>query len=162
MTCQNDEKWMLLALCEAREAARLGEVPVGAVVVCGDELLAKAHNRCIMDSNATAHAELLAIAEACRVRKNWRLSDCTLYVTLEPCPMCTGAAINARIGRIVYAAKDPRAGACESLIRLPEYPLECAPVCESGLLQERSLALLKEFFEKLRKKPKAVSQNGEK
>ncbi|MBQ8432334.1 MAG: nucleoside deaminase [Clostridia bacterium] len=146
-----DEQWMRVALEEAAQAAAEGEVPVGAVVVRGTELLSRAHNRCVNDNDATAHAETLAISEACKRVGSWRLSDCTLYVTLEPCPMCAGAAINARIPRIVYAAKDPRAGACESLFRLSSYPLECQPVCESGLLQEESLALLSTFFSALRK-----------
>ena len=104
--------------------------------------------------DATAHAERLAISEAGEKTGSWRLSDCTLYVTLEPCPMCTGACINSRIGRIVYAAKDPRAGACESLIKLPAYPLESAPVCEGGLLEEEALSMLRTFFLKKRSEKK--------
>lgn len=147
-----DEQWMRIALEEAECAAELGEIPVGAVVVRNGELISKAHNQCEADSNATAHAEALAIARACKVLGSWRLSECTLYVTLEPCLMCAGAAVNARIGRIVYAAKDPRAGACESLIRISSYPLECKPICHGGILQEESLKLLRNFFSKLRKK----------
>lgn len=143
---------MRIALQEAECAAKEGEIPVGAVVVRNGELIAKAHNLCERDANATAHAETLAIAEACRKIGSWRLSDCTLYVTLEPCMMCAGAAVNARIGRIVYAAKDARAGACESLLKLSFYPLECKPNCHGGVLQEESLALLQKFFLKLRKK----------
>ena len=147
-----DEKWMRMALEEAMLAAEQGEIPVGAVVVRNGELLLKAHNRCEADSNATSHAEMLAITEACQRLESWRLSDCTLYVTLEPCLMCAGASVNARIGRIVYAAKDPRAGACESLWRIASYPLECKPKCEFGLLQEEALELLQKFFWNLRKK----------
>ena len=147
-----DEKWMRVALQEAELAARMGEIPVGAVVVRDGELISKAHNRCETDKNAAAHAEALAIAEACRRLGSWRLSDCTLYVTLEPCMMCAGASVNARIGRIVYAAKDPRAGACESLIKLSAYPLESKPILCGGVLEEASLALLRAFFLKLRKK----------
>ena len=147
-----DEKWMQLALQEAALAARAGEVPVGAVVVREGELIAKAHNLCMTNADATAHAEMLAISQACKKLGSWRLRDCTLYVTLEPCPMCAGAAINARVSRIVYAAKDPRAGACESLIRLPKYPLESSPTCESGLLGAESLEMLRAFFSKMRKK----------
>lgn len=149
---QNDEKWMRLALEEASLAVAEGEVPVGAVIVRGDELIARAHNQCVTACDATAHAETLAVAKACKTLGSWRLSECTLYVTLEPCSMCAGAAINARISRIVYAAKDPRAGACESLFRLASYPLECQPACESGLLQEESLALLSNFFSAMRKR----------
>ena len=147
-----DEKWMQSALEEARLAAEMGEVPIGAVVVKDGELISKAHNRCEIDADATAHAETLAIREACQKLGSWRLSDCTLYVTLEPCVMCAGAAVNARIGRIVYAAKDPRAGACESLLRISSYPLECKPLCECGVLQEKSLGILRDFFSRMRKK----------
>lgn len=140
-----------MALEEAALAAEAEEIPVGAVITCNGEVIARAHNLCETESRATAHAEILAIEEACRKLGRWRLSDCTLYVTLEPCSMCTGAAINARIGRIVFAAKDARAGACGSLVNLPFYPLEARPVCESGLMQEESLAMLREFFSKLRK-----------
>ncbi len=146
------EKWMALALDEARLAAESSEVPVGAVIVSNGEVIAKAHNLCETNRCATAHAEVLAIEDASRKRSSWRLSDCTLYVTLEPCPMCTGAAINARIPRIVFAAKDPRAGACGSLVNLPSYPLEVCPEITGGILQEESLTLLRNFFEKMRRK----------
>ncbi len=152
MECLHDEKWMRMALSEAAMAAEKGEIPVGAVIVCNGEPIARAQNLCEAETRATAHAEVLAIEEACRRLGRWRLSDCTLYVTLEPCPMCAGAAINARIGRIVFAAKDARAGACGSLVNLPSYPLETRPVCECGLMQEESLALLRAFFADLRKK----------
>ena len=95
------------------------------------------------------------IVEASKKLGDWRLEGCTLYVTLEPCPMCTGACINSRIGRIVYAAKDPRAGACESLVKLPAYPLESTPVCEGGLFEEEALSMLRTFFLKKRSDKKA-------
>ena len=147
-----DEKWMREALQEAQTAADMGEIPVGAVVVQNGELIARAHNLCEKNKSATAHAEVLAIEEACRKKGSWRLTDCTLYVTLEPCSMCAGAAINARIPRIVYAAKDARAGACGSLINLPSYPLESKPVCACGVLAEESLSMLRSFFAEKRKK----------
>lgn len=150
-----DELFMREALVQAAIAAEKGEIPVGAVIVKNGEILCVAHNLCEALHDATAHAERLAVSEAGRLTGSWRLSDCTLYVTLEPCPMCTGAAINARVGRIVYAAKDPRAGACESLIKLPAYPLESAPVCEGGVLEEEALALLRTFFLKKRSEKKA-------
>ena len=146
-----DETWMREALREAEKAAAVGEIPVGAVVVQNGELIARAHNLCEKNKSATAHAEVLAIEAACQQNGSWRLHDCTLYVTLEPCPMCTGAAINARIPRIVYAAKDARAGACGSLINLPSYPLETKPRCECGLFAEESMALLRSFFAEKRK-----------
>ncbi len=147
-----DLRFMRRALALAEEAGERGEIPVGAVLVCGDEIIAEARNECEALHDATAHAERLAISRAGAARGTWRLSDCTLYVTMEPCPMCAGSAINARIGRIVYGVKDPRAGACESLLRLPSYPLEAAPVCESGLLSEECHRLLQVFFAARRKK----------
>ena len=150
-----DELFMRKALEQAATAAELGEIPVGAVIVKDGEILCAAHNLCEALHDATAHAERLAISEAGKLMGSWRLTDCTLYVTLEPCPMCTGAAINSRIGRIVYAAKDPRAGACESLVKLPAYPLESNPVCEGGLFEEEALCMLRTFFLKKRSDKKA-------
>ena len=149
-----DELFMREALAQAAMAAQKGEIPVGAVVVKDGKILCAMHNFCEELHDATAHAERLAISEAGRLTGSWRLSDCTLYVTLEPCPMCTGACINSRIGRIVYAAKDPRAGACESLVKLPAYPLESTPVCEGGLLEEEALSMLRTFFLKKRSEKK--------
>ena len=133
-------------------AAERDEVPVGAVIVRDGKVVSRAHNLCETNACATAHAELLAIEEASRKLGTWRLSDCTLYVTLEPCAMCTGAAINARIPQIVYGAKDPRAGACGTQINLPTYPLEIRPRVVSGIMQNESLALLRIFFENMRRK----------
>ena len=149
-----DEKWMRLALGQAKIAMEMGEVPVGAVIVRGEELLSAAHNRCHTDGLATAHAEILAIEEACRKTGSWRLQDCTLYVTLEPCPMCAGASVNARIPRVVFAAKDPRMGACGSLIDLSAYPLEIRPTYVSRVLESESLDLLQAFFSEMRKNKK--------
>ncbi len=150
-----DELFMRQALAQAEIAAESGEIPVGAVIVKDGEILCTTHNLCEELHDATAHAERLAISEAGRLVGSWRLSDCTLYVTLEPCPMCTGAAINSRIGRIVYAAKDPRAGACESLVKLPAYPLESTPICEGGFLEEEALSMLRTFFLQKRGERKA-------
>ena len=145
---------MRLAMEQAEKAQEKGEIPVGAVIVRNGELVCATHNLCETEKNATAHAELLAVAQACKKLGSNRLSDCTLYVTLEPCPMCAGALIHARIGRIVFAAKDPRAGALGSLVNLNAYPLESHPECESGLMAEESLALLRDFFKKMRNKSK--------
>ena len=146
----DDEKWMRLCLEEAQKGEAEGEIPVGAAIVCDGTLLALAHNLCECASDATAHAECLAISEACRARGSWRLSDCTLYVTLEPCPMCAGAAVNSRVKRIVYGAKNPRMGACESILSLQSYPLEATPVCEGGVLSEECHGLMSSFFSKKR------------
>lgn len=137
---------MRVAIEEAQKAAAAGEIPVGAVLVKDGQILARTHNRCEADRVATAHAELLAIEEASRVLGGWRLSGCTLYVTLEPCPMCTGAIIHARVDRVVFGAKDARAGACGSLLSLPSYPLEASPVILGGVLEDECLSLLRVFF----------------
>lgn len=151
---EHDVKWMRLALEEAKAAAKEGEIPVGAVIVKDGELLARTHNLCESGHSATAHAELLAIEEVCQKLGRWRLEDCTLYVTLEPCPMCAGAAINARIPRIVFGARDARMGALGSLLNLSSYPLEIKPQCEYGILEEECTALLHDFFATMRKKKK--------
>ncbi len=138
------------ALLEAQKAASEGEVPVGALLVCNGEVVARTHNLCETLHDATAHAECLAISEAGKRLGRWRLSDCTLYATLEPCPMCTSAAIHARIGRIVYGAHDARAGACGSVLNLPSYPLECSPECVGGVLEGACAQVLRDFFKAVR------------
>ena len=152
VTVNMDEAWMREALQLARRAMEMGEVPVGAVIVRNGAILSAAHNLRERQQMATAHAEILAIEEACRVLNSKHLSDCTLYVTLEPCPMCAGALAGARIGRIVYGARDPRAGACGSLINLFAYPLESKPDITEGIMAEESLTLLRSFFESKRTK----------
>ena len=113
-----DEALMAIALDEARRGLEAGEVPVGAVVVVGGEIVARAHNAPIALADPTAHAEILALREAARTRGNYRLTGATLYATVEPCPMCCGAILHARVARVVYGAADPKAGAVESLYRL--------------------------------------------
>lgn len=147
-----DEKFMMEALAEARRARELGEVPVGAVVVKDDSIIARGYNRRETDGVATAHAELLAMEAACRELGRWRLNDCTLYVTLEPCPMCAGTAINARMGRVVYGAKDAKAGAMGSVLSINSYPLNHKIEIISGVLEKECAGVLSEFFEKKRKK----------
>ncbi len=141
---------MQAALDLAREAAAEGEVPVGAVLVKDGAIIATGRNRRETDKNALAHAELEAIGGGCAVLGGWRLSGCTLYVTLEPCPMCAGAIINARIDRVVYAADDGKAGSCGSLTDLFALPYNHRPIVERGLMEEESRALLKNFFRGLR------------
>ena len=147
-----DEQLMDLALEQARLAAALGEVPVGAVVALNGEPIAMAHNTRETEKNALHHAELLAIDKACQVLGGWRLWNCELFVTLEPCPMCSGAIINSRIKRVVYGAKDTKAGCCGSLVDLFSYPFNHHPVIESGLKEEEAAALLQDFFAMLRRK----------
>ena len=146
-----DEEQMRLCLGEAENALACGEIPVGAVIVKDGQIISKAHNLCQGEHDATAHAELLAISKACRAVGSWRLHGCTLYVTMEPCPMCMGAIINSRMDRVVYGVKDARAGACHSLLSLQNYPLESSPVCEGGALEEECRSLLQSFFLKKRK-----------
>ena len=142
---------MELALEQARLAANLNETPIGAVLVWEGEVVASAFNRRELDQIATAHAEILAINEACRKLGGWRLHKATLYVTLEPCPMCAGAIINARIKRVVYGASDRKAGCCGSILDLFREPFNHHPEVTGGVLAEESAALLSSFFKKLRK-----------
>ncbi len=145
-----DAAFMELALEQARLAAALGEVPVGAVVVRDGQVIAAAHNLRETGHRATAHAEVLAIEQACAVVGSWRLEGCTLYVTLEPCPMCAGAIINARVDRVVYGARDEKAGCCGSVADLFAMPFNHCPRVRSGILQEECLEVLQQFFEGLR------------
>lgn len=143
---------MRLALDQAEMAASLGEVPVGAVVVLEGRVVSLAHNRREIDRDALAHAELLAIRRACAELGGWRLHRCDLYVTLEPCPMCAGAAINARIRRLVYGAPDPKAGCWGSLADFGSIPFNHHPQVTGGVLADESAALLRAFFAGLREK----------
>ena len=145
-----DEEYMRLALDEAGRAAALDEVPVGAVVVRRGEIIARAHNTRETGKCALDHAELLAIRDACRAAGGWRLNDTTLYVTLEPCPMCAGAILNARIDRVVFGARDPRFGAFGSLFNLNELPLNHKTEIADGVLADESSALLSSFFKRKR------------
>ena len=146
-----DEQFMRQALVLADEAAAEGEVPVGAVIVKDGAVIATGRNRREIGKQALAHAEIEAIAGACDALGGWRLSGCTLYVTLEPCPMCAGAAINARIDRVVYGATDPKAGSCGSLCNLFELPYNHQPELTVGVLESECSAVLREFFRSLRK-----------
>ncbi|MGP1273316.1 MAG: nucleoside deaminase [Phycisphaerales bacterium] len=144
-----DEAMMQRALDLAHEATRLGEVPVGAVVYRTDtgEILAEAFNRRETDSDPSAHAEFLAIREACRAIGDWRLNACSLAVTLEPCPMCAGLIVNARVGRVIYGAADPKAGACRSLYELTTDPrLNHRVTLVPGVMAAEAGELLRAFF----------------
>ncbi len=146
-----DEIYMKEALSEAQKAAIHGDVPIGCVIVFDGKIIASAKNEREIDKNALRHAELTAIEEACKVRGGWRLFGCTLYVTLEPCPMCAGAIVNSRIDRVVYGAKDPKAGAFGSVLNLNSYPLNHKPKIKSGVLGKECSEMLRVFFAKLRK-----------
>lgn len=148
---------MLRALELAREAGDEGEVPVGAVVVYQGKIISEGRNRRERDKNALCHAELEAIDGACRALGGWRLWQCELYVTLEPCPMCAGAIINARIPRVVFGASDPKAGSCGSVTDLFAMPYNHHPQVFSGFLEEAAAGLLRDFFRRLREKRKKGS-----
>ena len=146
------EKYMSAALELAREAAAAGEIPVGCVIVKDGEIIGRGRNRREEERSALAHAEVEAIAEVCKALGDWRLEDCTLFVTLEPCPMCTGAIINARVGEVVYGAKEENTGSCGSVINLFEENYGHKPRVYGSVLKEECAAVMREFFEKLRKK----------
>lgn len=145
-----DEDYMRLAMRLAAEAAAEGEVPVGCVITRGETVVGQGRNRRETGKNALYHAELSAIDEACRTLGGWRLWECTLYVTLEPCPMCAGAIVNARIPRVVFGASDPKNGCCGSVVNLFELPLNHRPELTAGVLADECAAQLSDFFAQLR------------
>lgn len=147
----NHEDAMRSAMVEARMAAEEGEVPIGAVVCFMDWIVGRGQNRVMRDKDPTAHAEIVAIREAAKSMGNYRLNGCALYVTLEPCAMCAGAMIHARIDRLVFAAADPKAGAAGSVLSVINYPqLNHQMEVEQGILAEESSELLKSFFRERR------------
>ncbi|MDR1569556.1 MAG: nucleoside deaminase [Oscillospiraceae bacterium] len=147
------ESYMRAALAEADRAAALGEIPVGAVVIRGGSIIARAHNRCRIDCDPTAHAEIIALREAARARGDWRLAGCALYVTLEPCPMCAGAIALARLDEVWYGAPDTRQGCCGSVYRITEdRALGVFVPANGGLLADECAARLSAFMSAVRKK----------
>jgi tRNA(adenine34) deaminase len=147
----SDVEAMEAALAEARKAAEAGEVPIGAVAVHDDAIVGRGQNRVLRDNDPTAHAEIVALREAAAALGNYRLNGCTLYVTLEPCAMCAGAMIHARIDRLVYAADDPKAGAAGSVLAVVNHPrLNHQMLVEQGILADESGALLRGFFRERR------------
>lgn len=146
------ERFMREAIALARKAGEAGEVPVGAVVVRGDEIVGRGYNKREGAKNALAHAEIMAIDDACRTLGGWRLWQCDIYVTLEPCPMCAGAIINSRIQNVYYGAKDLKAGSVESLVNLFDLPYNHKPTVVSGVLEDECSTELVKFFKELRQK----------
>ncbi len=142
--------FMRAALDEAKTAGDAGDIPVGAVIVKDGEIIVRAHNEREISSDATAHAELLAIRRASEMLGRWRLSDCEMYVTLEPCPMCAGAILNARLGKVYFALKDANSGAFGSVLNMNSYPLLHKVSAEYGVCENESRALLSDFFKKRR------------
>ena len=145
-----DLEYMDAALELAKEAAAEGEVPVGCVIVCDGKIVGRGRNRRETGKSALAHAEIEAIDEACKTLGGWRLWQCTLYVTLEPCPMCAGAIVNARIPRVVYGARDKKCGACGSVCNLFSMEFNHHPQVEVGIREDACSRLLTEFFQNLR------------
>jgi tRNA(adenine34) deaminase len=142
-----DETFMQAALEEARQAAAAGEVPIGAIVVAKDEIIARGQNRVLRDIDPTAHAEIVAMRRAAYAIGNYRLLDCELYVTLEPCAMCAGAMIHARLARLIYGAPDLKAGAVGSVVEVLNHPkLNHKMAVNSGILAEKCSEILKDFF----------------
>ena len=147
---QLDQQFMKTAIALADEAGQAGEVPVCEVIVRDGKIIATGVNRREKLGNALAHAEIEAINNACKVLGGWRLTGCTLYVTLEPCPMCAGAIVNARLDRVVYGAKDMKAGSAGSLFNLFELPYNHKPLVNSAVLEKECSAQLEQFFKELR------------
>ncbi|MBE6707209.1 MAG: nucleoside deaminase [Ruminococcaceae bacterium] len=156
----NDIFFMERALELAKKAGEMGEIPVGAVLIKDGEIIAEAHNLRESAHSATAHAELLAIESACAVLGTWRLSDCTLYVTMEPCPMCAGALVNSRIERVVFGCKDAAAGCCGSVLNFNSYPFNHAFDITGGVLAEESRELLQKFFQNKRETAKSAVKDS--
>jgi len=158
---RDDEQGMRAALREARASAAADEVPVGCVIVHEGLVIGRGHNQTEGLQDATAHAEVLAIGAASNTLQSWRLNECTMYVTLEPCAMCAGAIVLARVGRLVYGAYDPKAGACGSVLDVIHEPrLNHRAEVTSGVLAEECGGLLKEFFALKRRKTEALGEPG--
>lgn len=161
MKRMDHQRYMLEALTEAKKAESIGEVPIGAVIVKDGEIIARGHNLRETDQDPTAHAEIIAIQEAAKRLGSWRLNDCVLYVTLEPCPMCAGAIILSRIQTVVYGTEDPKAGCAGTLMNLLEdsrFNHQTETV--TGVLQEECSAILSNFFRNLRQKKKALKKQA--
>lgn len=157
----NHEDYMLLAIEEAKKAAALKEVPIGAIVVYQGEVIGRGYNLREQKQDPLLHAEILAIREAANYLGSWRLEECTLYVTLEPCPMCAGAILQARVPQLVYGTKDPKAGCVDSLYRLlSDERFNHQTMVIDGVLQETCSQLLRTFFQSLREKKKRNKANS--
>lgn len=154
MNNDNHVKFMKQALNQAKKAEKIGEVPVGAVVVLNDEIIGEGYNLRESENNSLYHAELIAINQACKNLDSWRLIDSTIYVTLEPCPMCAGAIINSRIKNVIFGAFDYKAGSCGSVINLFELDYNHKPDIISGVLKDECSNILSNFFKNLRKSKK--------
>ena len=147
-----EEKYMREAIRQAKNAGKLGEVPIGCVIVYQNKIIGRGYNRRIIDKNVLSHAEIIAIKKACKVMGDWRLEDCTMYVTLEPCPMCAGAIVQARIPRVVIGCMNPKAGCAGSVLdMLHEDGFNHQVETFIGMMEEECSTMLKEFFRELRR-----------
>ena len=154
-----DEKYMRAAIGQARKAGAIGEVPIGCVIVYEDKIIARGYNRRTSDKNVLSHAEIIAIKKACKKMGDWRLEGCTMYVTLEPCPMCAGAIVQARIPKVVIGCMNPKAGCAGSVLDLlHEDGFNHQVEMESGVLEEECSRLMKDFFKALREKKAAIKK----
>ena len=150
---EEHKKWMKLAFREAEKAYERGEIPIGAVVVKNDQIIGRGYNQCESLNDPTAHAEIIAITSATNTIKNWRLENCSLYVTKEPCPMCAGALINSRIDMVIFGMYDEKEGCCGSLYQLcrdPRFKHQLA--VKGGVMENSCMLIVQEFFKKQRKK----------
>ena len=154
-----DEKYMRAAIGQARKAGAIGEVPIGCVIVYEDKIIARGYNRRTIDKNVLSHAEIIAIKKACKKMGDWRLEGCTMYVTLEPCPMCAGAIVQARIPKVVIGCMNPKAGCAGSVLDLlHEDGFNHQFEMENGVLEEECSRLMKDFFKALREKKAAIKK----
>ena len=154
-----EEKYMKAAIREAKKAAAINEVPIGCIIVYQDKIIGRGYNRRIIDKNVLSHAEIIAIRKACKKMGDWRLEDCTMYVTLEPCPMCAGAIVQARIPKVIIGCMNQKAGCAGSVVDLFHQPgFNHQVETESGLLEEECSGLLKTFFKALRQKKEIAYQ----
>ena len=149
-----DEKYMKEAIKQAKKAAKVGDVPIGCVIVYQDQIIARGYNKRNAKKTTLAHAELLAIEKASKKINDWRLEECTMYITLEPCQMCAGAIVNSRIERVVFGCYDKKAGAMGSVFDISEYPLNHKYEISGGVLEEECAKILSDFFLKLRQRQK--------
>ena len=154
-----DDKYMRAAIGQARKAGAIGEVPIGCVIVYEDKIIARGYNRRTIDKNVLSHAEIIAIKKACKKMGDWRLEGCTMYVTLEPCPMCAGAIVQARIPKVVIGCMNPKAGCAGSVLDLlHEDGFNHQVEMENGVLEEECSRLMKDFFKALREKKAAIKK----
>ena len=154
-----DEKYKRAAIGQARKAGAIGEVPIGCVIVYEDKIIARGYNRRTIDKNVLSHAEIIAIKKACKKMGDWRLEGCTMYVTLEPCPMCAGAIVQARIPKVVIGCMNPKAGCAGSVLDLlHEDGFNHQVEMENGVLEEECSRLMKDFFKALREKKAAIKK----